>query len=127
MAVITTNTDITAIDLGCGHRVYLADDFIEQRKRDHKTFWCNVCGSRRHWPQKSDLEILRGQLATTKDMLDTARKQRNRAENQRRAEKAAKTRIKNRISKGVCPCCNRTFANLAQHMANQHPGFIDND
>lgn len=40
-----------------------------------------------------------------------------------RAQKAAKTRIKNRVHKGVCPCCNRTFENLRRHMSTQHPDF----
>ena len=127
MTVITTNTDITAIDLGCGHRVYLADDFIEQRKRDHKSFYCNVCGEYRHWPQESDLEKLRGRLATTQDMLDTARQQRDHAERRRRGEKAAKTRIKNRIANGVCPCCQRSFKDLHRHMQNKHPNFVASD
>ena len=46
-------------------------------------------------------------------------------ENSRRAEKAAKTRLKNRIANGVCPCCHRTFANLARHMGKQHPKYTD--
>lgn len=37
------------------------------------------------------------------------------------------TRIKNRVANGVCPCCNRTFANLQRHMANQHPDFRADD
>lgn len=41
------------------------------------------------------------------------------------AEKAAKTRIKNRIKHGVCPCCNRTFKQLAEHMKTQHPEYIE--
>jgi NMD protein affecting ribosome stability and mRNA decay len=30
-------------------------------------------------------------------------------------------RIKKRISAGVCPCCNRTFQQLARHMKTKHP------
>jgi len=123
MSVITTHTDITALDLECGHRIYLANDFIAQRRRDHKSFYCNVCGDKRHWPQKSKEEKLKAELASTKDQLETVRYQRDRNERRRRAEKAAKTRIKNRVSNGVCPCCNRTFANLARHMANKHPDY----
>ena len=123
MTVITTNTDITAIDLGCGHRVYLADSFIERRERDHKTFYCSVCGARRHWAQKSDMELLRSRLVRTQDMLDTARADRDLKEHQRRGEKAAKTRIKNRIANGVCPCCRRSFQNLHRHMLNKHPDY----
>lgn len=27
----------------------------------------------------------------------------------------------NRIHKGVCPCCNRSFQNLKRHMGTKHP------
>jgi hypothetical protein len=121
--MVTTNTDVTAIELCCGHTVYLSDDFIAARRRDHKTWYCSTCGSQRHWPQKSDIEMLRGQLASTQDMLNTVRADRDRKEYSRRAEKAAKTRIKNRISKGVCPCCNRTFQDLQRHMTTKHPDY----
>ena len=47
-----------------------------------------------------------------------------------RAQKGAATRARNqrdrdrsRVAAGVCPCCNRTFQNLARHMAGQHPDF----
>lgn len=46
-----------------------------------------------------------------------------RTEHSLRAQKAAKTRLKNRVKNGVCPCCNRSFVNLQQHMATQHPAF----
>lgn len=41
----------------------------------------------------------------------------------RRAQKGQNTRLKNRIAAGVCPCCNRSFQNVARHMAGQHPDF----
>jgi hypothetical protein len=27
------------------------------------------------------------------------------------------------VANGVCPCCNRTFQNLARHMAGKHPDY----
>ena len=123
MTVITTKTNITAVDLDCGHRAHLADRFIKDRRRDHKTFYCTVCGCALHWPDKSDMELLRSRLVRTKDMLDTARADRDLKEHQRRGEKAAKTRIKNRIANGVCPCCRRSFQNLHRHMLNKHPDY----
>jgi hypothetical protein len=33
------------------------------------------------------------------------------------------TKIKNRVANGVCPCCNRTFANLMNHMKSKHPDY----
>jgi hypothetical protein len=41
-----------------------------------------------------------------------------------RSEKAAKTRLKNRVKHGVCPCCNRTFKQLSEHMKIKHPEYI---
>lgn len=32
-------------------------------------------------------------------------------------------RLKKRASAGTCPCCNRTFSNMARHMKHQHPEF----
>lgn len=45
------------------------------------------------------------------------------AERRRRAQKAVNTKLKKRIGAGVCPCCNRTFKQLAQHMENKHPDY----
>jgi len=32
-----------------------------------------------------------------------------------------------RVGRGVCPCCNRTFAQLANHMSQKHPGYVKQD
>jgi hypothetical protein len=29
-----------------------------------------------------------------------------------------------RVSSGVCPCCNRSFTNLRRHMRSKHPEFV---
>lgn len=36
----------------------------------------------------------------------------------------ANGRLRKRASAGVCPCCNRTFSQLARHMQTKHPTFI---
>lgn len=43
-----------------------------------------------------------------------------------RAQKAeaANKRLKKRTAAGSCPCCKRTFSNMAEHMKHQHPGFV---
>ncbi len=126
MTTVTYRASVVAVEMcGCQHTVYLSAEHSEQRQRDHKSFFCSVCGRSNHYPGKSDIEKLRGQLTSTKDMLDTMRVDRALKEHQRRGAKAAKTRIKNRVMNGVCPCCNRTFQNLASHMANKHPFYIE--
>lgn len=39
-----------------------------------------------------------------------------------KAENALK-RHKKRAAAGTCPCCNRTFSNMARHMKSEHPNF----
>lgn len=43
------------------------------------------------------------------------------------ARKGQLTRLKNRVGNGVCPCCNRYFANLHRHMDKQHPEWRATD
>lgn len=40
------------------------------------------------------------------------------------ATKGVVTRMKRRASAGTCPCCNRTFQQLARHMETKHPSFV---
>lgn len=39
-------------------------------------------------------------------------------------ERRKTARLKKRASAGNCPCCKRTFANMATHMKRQHPEFV---
>jgi len=49
--------------------------------------------------------------------------ERDQAEASARAQKGHATRLRKRAKAGVCPCCNRTFKQLARHMATKHPDF----
>lgn len=33
------------------------------------------------------------------------------------------TRLKRRVAAGVCPCCHRSFQDLARHMGGKHPHY----
>lgn len=67
-------------------------------------------------------------LASMQRDLNRANQQIARAEDERReaekreaAAKAEVRRLKTRIGAGICPCCNRTFSQLAKHMRSKHP------
>lgn len=45
------------------------------------------------------------------------------ARHQAAAFKGVITKIKKRVGKGVCPCCNRHFSDLERHMKNKHSEF----
>ena len=48
-----------------------------------------------------------------------------RAERKKTKEAQAEARrLLNRATKGVCPCCNRSFVKLAQHIKTKHPGVV---
>jgi len=63
---------------------------------------------RREWAEQAEAE--------RREELNTVNKKLS-------AQKGVNTRLKNRAKAGVCPCCNRTFKQLAAHMKNKHPEF----
>jgi hypothetical protein len=94
-------------------------------------FYCYY-GHRQWFTGKSKEQKLKDQLERerrrTQEARDRADNERLRAETLRRSRNAYKGKLKatkNRIKNGVCPCCKRTFKNLARHMAGQHPGYAD--
>lgn len=61
------------------------------------------------------------------DEILRQREIREAAERRASALKGVATRMRNRAAAGVCPCCNRTFSQLATHMKKQHPDFGKQD
>lgn len=72
---------------------------------------------------RRERDRLAQRIAEKDDELAAARRT---IEAERRSASAMKgqvTKIKNRVGRGVCPCCNRTFENLGRHMGSKHPDF----
>jgi len=81
---------------------------------------------------KNDLEVAREALRVERDRAGRLAHRLEQTAASRTAYKAAATRARNekarlivRVANGVCPCCNRTFAQLARHMVAKHPEFVD--
>lgn len=70
---------------------------------------------------RSDLDLLKTQLrrAEARETALNARLDQEKASHA--ATKGQLTKARKRVAKGVCPCCNRSFVNVARHMASQHP------
>ncbi len=87
-------------------------------------FWTCPNGHSRGW-DKSASEREAERRAADRVKQDNARLQDElraaRAETEKAERKLRKTHL--RITAGVCPCCNRTFAKLAMHMKSKHPDF----
>ena len=115
----------------CGIVFAFDAELMQTRLRDHQWFYCPH-GHRQHFVGESDVEKLKKQLKREQRAVDQLRAevtherdQRKATERSLRGTKAALTRTKNRIAGGVCPCCTRSFQNLAEHMTNKHPEYRD--
>jgi hypothetical protein len=73
---------------------------------------------------REDLAAKDRTIAAVRAQHDQTRAELRETENRRRAEKAAKTKLKRRVANGVCPCCKRHFDNLQRHIHSQHPEFV---
>ncbi len=128
-------TDLTTINCGeCGGVYAIAQRYHQTCYEEGSAWNCPYC--KVGWGfacNNGENDRLRRQLkaALSAEQRERAAHDQTRSalehtERRRRAEKAAKTRVRNRVAAGVCPCCNRTFQNLARHMQSQHPEVVRN-
>ena len=94
----------------------MTSEFEARRRKDKATFYCPN-GHPQHYLGKSDEQKLREAQQQLASANEDARIQAARAS---KAEAEA-ARLKKRASGGVCPCCNRSFVQLARHMKTKHP------
>lgn len=110
----------------CGTTFGMDERFHRERREDHATFYCPN-GHPRAYLGKSDMERERDQARAQaqfyREYGELKAKDAEQAKRSAAANRGVVTKLKRRISRGVCPCCNRTFADLGRHMAGQHPEF----
>jgi hypothetical protein len=115
------NLTVTSIECcTCGHLIFMSTDFETRRRRDKNYWYCTSCGQGQRWSGESDIDKVKKELdAETKRKMDAlAQANELRASLQKVQDDAA--RLKKRAHAGVCPCCNRTFQNVARHMKTKH-------
>jgi len=115
--------EFTVIHCGrCGGS-YALDEGVRSNHQEYGTSWnCPYCKT--SWGyHESEADELRKQLEKERKKTKRAEWERTNAENSLRTQKGVNTKLKNRVKEGVCPCCHRTFKQLAAHMKNKHPGF----
>jgi NMD protein affecting ribosome stability and mRNA decay len=103
----------------CGIVFAVPEWFNQDRRETHKTFYCPN-GHSLTYTAKSEAELERERRIRAEARAARFEDKAEVLERRRRAEKAAKTRVLNRIKNGVCPHCRRTFADLARHMQSKH-------
>lgn len=129
--------DLYVWTCSCGAKQAMTHETNRVLRQSAATFYCVHGHTRWFPPGKSEEEKLRDQLnaeriarqraeqrvAEKADEAQAAWNTATRERNRANGYKGHATRITKRAKAGVCPCCNRTFKQLAAHMANQHPEF----
>ena len=105
----------------CGIQYQVPEIFMTG-KHESGDWWYCPNGHRWHYAEtNADKERRRAECAEQE--LARVLEQRNKARRSLTAQKGVNTRLRKRVSAGVCPCCNRSFQNLRRHMANKHPDY----
>lgn len=108
----------------CGMTFAVPKDFDRRRVEDKKNFYCpaghpqSYTGKTEEQKQRERADRLERQLANRDEDLRATRASLI-------ATKGVLTKTKKRVANGVCPCCKRTFADLARHMSGQHPDYVE--
>ena len=100
----------------CGIAFAMPSLFVDKRREHHNTFYCPN-GHTQYFPAETDAERYKRELDAERERHTRTLNRLNTAE---RAQRKAEKKLK-RVHRGVCPCCNRTFENLARHIATKHP------
>lgn len=129
--IIAYSGQLTVVTCWCGCKHAVPKEMHDHQLREHERGIDYVlhCPHGHAYGQagKTEADRLREQLRAEQDRTQRALASNDQLlaevrNNKQRisAQKAVTTRIKNRVQKGVCPCCNRHFANLQRHMETKH-------
>lgn len=107
----------------CGTPFAMSADLERVRRVDHEIFYCPL-GHQQHWPAgKTQEQKLQEQINRERSRAASLSAQLDQEKASHSSTKGQLTKAKKRAANGVCPCCNRSFVNVARHVAGQHPEF----
>ena len=123
-----TSELIREICCNCSIEFAMPESLRNERLSDGKSFYCPN-GHPQHFTE-SDISKLQRQLQTAlsskkfyEERSDRYRVEMIKQERRGNGLKSALTLTKRRIAKGKCPCCDRTFEDLKQHIADKHKQY----
>lgn len=131
MTTLTYSGSLTIVTCWCGMRHAVPSELENCQRRQHDDGIANVQAiycplGHTHVPAgKSEIERERERLRRLEAQKQHLSDQLQATERSRAALKGQVTKIKKRVGKGVCPCCNRSFTNVERHMATQHPDMAN--
>lgn len=115
--------------INCGVSFAFTRDFYDKRRDDHEMFFCPN-GHQQYYSGESDKEKLRKQLEASEKkaeyLMSRANDNLERYLSEKRSKavhKAHYTMLKKKIKKGQCPCCDKSFPDVAGHIQSVHPDY----
>lgn len=109
----------------CGVVFAMLASLEKNRREDSKLFYCPN-GHPQHFAE-SEADKLRRQLEKANSETEWQRARAQRLEKDLQSQKGQLTKLKNRVAKGVCPCCGRSFVALKRHMKTKHPDYVEGE
>lgn len=106
----------------CGVEFGITETMRAYRKKDGALFYCPN-GHAQRFTETTEAKLKAAQDENERLKQRLAQKDAEISDAHAEAAKVKREaeRIRKRIDAGVCPCCNRTFQNLARHMKTKHP------
>lgn len=126
MATITYTGTLTVLRCWCGITLAVPQDLRDHQLRHHHDGTSEVgiyCPLGHQFipsgePQYKRLER---RLANKDEDLRAERASHATTKGQLTATKGQLTKTRKRAANGVCPCCQRSFVNVARHVRTKHP------
>jgi hypothetical protein len=119
---IQFEVELSQIDCGsCGGVYAINERYREKQYQDGGSWTCPYCKCGWGYSNNNENSKLKRQLKEEQERKDRALAEANTLRASLAAQKAQTTKLRKRVSNGVCPCCTRSFTNLRRHMATKHP------
>ncbi len=121
-STITMRHDVTLVlheCWSCGVIYGISSRLDTKRREDGGSFYCpNGHGA---VFKETETQRLTRELQIAQQQIARAEDERNAAQRSEATTKRELVRVNKRAHAGVCPCCNRSFVNVARHMKTKHP------
>lgn len=111
----------TEVCISCGIPFAIPKNYKDRLKVTHDTFYCPN-GHSQFYPAETEAEKLKKEVVKKDGELAQLTSAKIQIENQ--LDKANEKL--NKVAQGQCPCCDKTYKHLANHMSRKHPDLKTN-
>jgi predicted RNA-binding Zn-ribbon protein involved in translation (DUF1610 family) len=109
----------------CGVIFGLPQEMQHELRQTGNSFYCPNGHALSY--RDSEVSRLKKKLRERDKYIDDLRGDLMLTERRRRAAKGQLTKWRNKLAQGACVCCGQVVLDLAQHMAEAHPDFVEKD